>query len=103
MPPLQPGDADQDLEFDQHDLIKVLQAAKYLTGQAATWGEGDFDGAPGGRPDSPPAGNGPVRSTGHRRRTGANVYVTGTYAALADRAWSAMTRHHWFTIGQRAS
>ena len=46
-PFLAAGDADQDLDFDQLDLVKVQIAAKYLAGQAATWGEGDWDGAPG--------------------------------------------------------
>jgi hypothetical protein len=57
-PALQPGDADQDLDFDQLDIVKVQIAAKYLTGQTATWGEGDWDGGPGGQPGSPPVGNG---------------------------------------------
>ena len=43
-PQLQAGDADQDLDFDQLDLVKVQIAGKYLTGQAATWGEGDWNG-----------------------------------------------------------
>ena len=34
---LQPGDADMDLDFDQLDLVQVQIAAKYLSGQAATW------------------------------------------------------------------
>jgi hypothetical protein len=51
---LQAGDADQDYDFDQLDLVKVLTAAKYLTGQPATWGEGDWDGAPGGYQGNPP-------------------------------------------------
>ncbi len=55
-PALQAGDADQDLENDQLDLVKVQIASKYLTGQPATWGEGDWNGAPGGRQGSPPAG-----------------------------------------------
>ena len=35
-------------------------AAKYLTGEPATWGEGDWDGAPGGSAEDkiPPAGDG---------------------------------------------
>ena len=57
-PAIQPGDADQDLDFDQLDIVKVQIAAKYLTGQTATWGEGDWDGGPGGQPGSPPVGNG---------------------------------------------
>ena len=43
------GDADQDFDFDQLDLVKVQIAGKYLTGAAATWGDGDWDarrGAP---------------------------------------------------------
>ena len=47
------GDADQDLDFDQLDLVQVQVAAKYLTGQAATWGEGDWDGAQGGEIGKP--------------------------------------------------
>jgi hypothetical protein len=52
---LQAGDADMDLDFDQLDLVQVQIAVKYLTGEPATWGEGDWDGAPGGEPMSPPA------------------------------------------------
>ena len=54
---LQAGDADQDLDFDQLDLVQVQIAAKYLTGTPATWGEGDWNGAPGGAPGNPPPGN----------------------------------------------
>ena len=50
---LQAGDADQDLDFDQLDLVAVQIAGKYLTGDAATWGEGDWNGAPGGSQGSP--------------------------------------------------
>ena len=46
---LQAGDADMDLKFDQLDVVQVQIAAKYLTGQPATWGEGDWNGAPDGR------------------------------------------------------
>lgn len=55
---LKAGDADMDLDFDQLDLVQVQQEAKYLTGEPATWGEGDWDGAPGGSPDNPPDGDG---------------------------------------------
>ena len=43
---LQAGDADMDCDFDQLDLVQVQVAAKYLTGEPATWGEGDWDAAP---------------------------------------------------------
>ena len=56
--PRQAGDADMDLDFDQLDLVQVRIAAKYLTGQPATWGEGDGNGVPGGFPGSPPEGDG---------------------------------------------
>ena len=39
----QAGDANEDFQFDQFDIIAVLQSAKYLTGQAATWAEGDWN------------------------------------------------------------
>ena len=39
-----PGDANHDGRFDQLDLVRVLQSAKYLTGQRATWEEGDWNG-----------------------------------------------------------
>jgi hypothetical protein len=38
------GDANRDGEFDQRDIVQVLQAAKYMTGEPAAWGEGDWNG-----------------------------------------------------------
>ena len=58
MQELYPGDANRDFTFGQLDIVRVLQAGKYLTGQRATWGEGDWNGAPGGYPGNPPRGNG---------------------------------------------
>jgi hypothetical protein len=37
------GDANGDREFNSTDLIKILQAGLYETGQPATWSTGDFD------------------------------------------------------------
>jgi hypothetical protein len=42
--PVRAGDADEDLDFDQFDLVQILAAAKYRTGRPATWGEGDWTG-----------------------------------------------------------
>jgi hypothetical protein len=81
---LQPGDADQDFDFDQLDLVKVQIAGKYLTGAAATWGEGDWNGAPGGSQGNPPAGNGFFDQLDIIAALNANVYLTGPYAAIAD-------------------
>ena len=81
-PLLQPGDADQDLDFDQLDLVQVQVAAKYLTGQPATWGEGDWDGGPGGGPGNPPAGNGTFDQLDIIAALNAGKYLTGPYAAI---------------------
>ena len=82
-PQLQAGDADQDLDFDQFDLIKVQVAAKYLTGQAATWGEGDWDAAPGGKVGAPPTGDGQFSQLDIIAALNNGFYLTGPYAALS--------------------
>jgi hypothetical protein len=79
---LQAGDADQDLDFDQFDLIRVQQAAKYLTEQAATWGDGDWDGAPGGTQGNPPTGDGLFNQLDIIKALSAGTYLTGPYAAI---------------------
>ncbi len=82
-PPLQAGDADEDLDFDQLDLVRVQVAAKYLTGQLATWGQGDWNGAPGGNPGSPPAGDGLFNQRDIVAAQQAGLYLRGRYAAVA--------------------
>jgi hypothetical protein len=82
-PPLQPGDANMDLQFNQLDLVQVQISAKYLTGQPATWGQGDWNGAPGGSQGNPPAGNGFFDQLDIIAALGAGKYLTGPYAALA--------------------
>ena len=81
-PPLFPGDADQDNDFDQLDLVQVQIAGRYLTGQPATWGEGDWDSAPGGTPGAPPAGNGLFDQLDIIAAASSSVYLTGPYAAI---------------------
>ncbi len=81
-PRLMPGDADQDFDFDQLDLVKVQIAAKYLTGQAATWGEGDWDGAPGGTAGNPPQGDGQFNQLDIIGALSVGVYLTGPYHAV---------------------
>ena len=80
--PLQAGDADQDLDFDQLDLVQVQVAAKYLSGQAATWGEGDWDAAPGGSLGNPPVGDGLFNQFDIIAANLAGVYLQGPYAAI---------------------
>ena len=81
-PLLQAGDADQDLDFDQLDLVQVQIASKYLTGAAATWGEGDWNAAPGGSQGSPPAGDGQFNQIDIIAALNAGKYLTGPYAAI---------------------
>jgi hypothetical protein len=38
------GDANRDMQFDQRDIVQVLQAGKYLTGDPAAWEDGDWNG-----------------------------------------------------------
>ena len=38
------GDANEDGEFDQQDIMTVLQGGKFMTGQPARWSDGDFNG-----------------------------------------------------------
>lgn len=78
--PLQPGDADQDLDVDQFDLIQAFQAGKYEMGPLADWSEGDWSGAPGGRAGSPPPGDGEFNSSDLVDVFVAGFYVTGPYA-----------------------
>jgi hypothetical protein len=82
-PKLQAGDADQDLDFDQLDLVKVQIAGKYLTGQAATWGDGDWNGAPGGSQGNPPAGDGRFDQLDIIQALAPGLYLTGPYAAIS--------------------
>jgi hypothetical protein len=81
---LQAGDADRDLDFDQFDLVRVQIAAKYLTGQPATWGEGDWDGAPGGSQAEPPTGDGLFTQTDIIAALTGGFYLQGPYAAVRD-------------------
>jgi hypothetical protein len=76
------GDADENFEFNQLDLVKVQIAAKYLTGADATWGEGDWDGAPGGEPGNPPQGNGKFDQLDIIAALGPGHYLTGPYNAI---------------------
>lgn len=81
---LRAGDADQDLDFDALDLVKVQIAGKYLSGAAATWGEGDWNGAPGGSVGNPPAGDNVFDALDIIAALNANIYLTGKYAAVAS-------------------
>ena len=43
-PPIAAGDANRDFQFDQTDIVQVLQLGKYLSNTPATWEEGDWNG-----------------------------------------------------------
>ena len=82
--PLQAGDADRDFDFDQFDLIQIQSRAQYLSGSSATWGDGDWNGAPGGSADEPPVGDGVFDQLDIIAALDAGVYLTGPYAAIAQ-------------------
>jgi hypothetical protein len=101
--PLEAGDADQDYDFDQLDLVKVQSAAKYLTGQAATWGEGDWNGAPGGSPGNPPVGDRRFDQLDIVAAQRAGKYLSGNYAAIDGRDTPAYPRFAGASVGGRGS
>ena len=76
---LQAGDANMDLEFDQLDLIQVQIFAKYRSGLPAIWEEGDWGGAPGGEPGSPPIGDGIFNQEDIIAALNNNLYRNGPY------------------------
>ena len=71
---IQAGDADQDFDFDQLDLVRVQLTGKYLTRRDATWGEGDWNAAP------QLLGDGVFDQRDIMAALGANSYLTGPYA-----------------------
>lgn len=78
-PGLFAGDADQDFDFDQLDLVRVQIAAKYLTGEPAAWGEGDWNCAPGGSQGNPPLGDGVFNQLDIISALSAGFYLVGWY------------------------
>ena len=80
---LQAGDADQDFDFDQFDLVRVQQSSLYLTGEPATWGEGDWNGAPGGSQGDPPVGNALFDQLDIIAALAGGAYLKGPYAVVA--------------------
>ena len=82
--PLMPGDANQNLEFDQLDLVQVLAVGKYRSGLPATWGEGDWDGAPGGSVGNPPAGDGLFNQLDIVAALAGSVFLSGPYASITS-------------------
>jgi hypothetical protein len=79
--PLRAGDANQDFVFDQFDVVQVLTAGKYLTSEPATWGDGDWNGAPGGTLGEPPAGDGLFDQLDIVAALRGGAYLTGPYLA----------------------
>ena len=78
------GDADLDLDFDQFDLVAVLQSSKYLTELAATWGEGDWNGTHNTPDVDPPLGDGVFDQMDVVAALSTGNYLTGSYAARTD-------------------
>jgi hypothetical protein len=70
-----------EMDFDQFDLVSVLQSSKYRTGSAATWGEGDWDGS-GEDHGDPPAGNRVFDQLDLVAALSTGNYLSGPYAPL---------------------
>jgi hypothetical protein len=87
---LQAGDANQDAQFDQLDIVQVLRRGEYLSGQSATWGDGDWDGAPGGLPGDPPQGDGRFDQLDIVASLRHGLYLSGPYDALGGVGQSAV-------------
>lgn len=77
----QPGDANLDGQFNQLDLVQVLQAGKYQTNQPAIWIDGDWNGGPGGSLSFPPLGNSRFDRLDIVAALQAGKYNTGPYTA----------------------
>ena len=93
------GDADQDGDFDQLDLVQVSIAGKYLTGRDATWGEGDWDAEPAGALGNPRDGDGVFNQIDIVAALKADAYLTGPYAARIPVDASAQSRNDIFREG----
>lgn len=78
--PMQAGDANQDFAFDEADLIEVFQAGKYRTGESASWSDGDWNGAPGGRIGLPPIGDALFNESDLIAAFQNGLYRTGNYS-----------------------
>ena len=77
----QPGDANEDRQFDTADIVQVLASNKFETGQPATWGEGDWNAAPDESiSDAAPVGDGVFSTTDVVAALAANLFETGPYA-----------------------
>ena len=98
-PQLRAGDANQDLSFTQEDIVRVVSQAKYLSGERATWGEGDWNGAPGGSVGRPPPGDGAFDQHDIIAAVRSATYLTGPYSAIRVDHESAVGR---VSIGYRA-
>ncbi|MCA9138357.1 MAG: VCBS repeat-containing protein, partial [Planctomycetales bacterium] len=82
---LQPGDANRDFRFDAADLVLAAQGGKFGVDVDATWREGDWDGAPGEAPASPPIGDRRFNQQDLDEAFATGLYERGLYLP-SDRA-----------------
>ena len=79
-----PGDSNEDREFGTADIVAVLAAGKFETGQPATWVEGDWNGAPNASiTNGPPLGDGVFDTTDIVAALSTGFFETGRYAATS--------------------
>ena len=80
----QPGDSNEDREFNTVDIVRVLASGRFETGEPATWIEGDWNGAP--NPDittGPPPGDGFFNTGDVIAALASGLFETGAYAATS--------------------
>ena len=88
-PVIIPGDADLNKEFGTADIVAVLGAGLFESGQAATWEQGDWNGAPNPAnryPGPPPAGDGLFTTGDIVAALGGGNFEEGQVTALKDPA-----------------
>ena len=79
---LQAGDADQDLDFDQLDLVARASCGQVPDRTGGYLGRRRLDGAPGGSQGSPPSGDGKFDQLDVIAALGNGLYLAGPYGAI---------------------
>ena len=78
---LEAWDANQDFAIDESDLVEAFKSGKYRSGEFASWSEGDWNGAPGGRRGLPPIGDGLFNESDLIAAFKNGLFRTGDYSA----------------------
>jgi hypothetical protein len=77
--PLEAGDADRNFQFDENDIIQVLQAGAFPR-SPATWDTGDWNATSVGNVENPAQGDGKFDDTDLAWALNTGNYLAGPYA-----------------------